>query len=108
MALALRILQVRAGKGRKMLRITVHDTPQALTFQLEGRLAGPWLQELEECWRETLSDKHGPILRVDLTGMTSIDAEGKACLAAIHRQGAEFIAADCLTKAIVAEITQSK
>jgi hypothetical protein len=25
-----------------MLRITVHDTLESLTFQLEGRLAGPW------------------------------------------------------------------
>ena len=38
-----------------MLRITVHDKPQALTFQLEGRLAGPWLRELEECWKSTLA-----------------------------------------------------
>lgn len=25
-----------------MLRITTHDDPEAMTFQLEGRLAGPW------------------------------------------------------------------
>jgi hypothetical protein len=36
-----------------------------------------------------------------------IDEAGKACLAALHRQGAGFITADCLTKAIVDEITQS-
>jgi anti-anti-sigma regulatory factor len=89
-----------------MLRITVHDNPQALTFQLEGRLAGPWLQELEECWPSTLARQRKPVLRVDLTGVTFIDAAGKACLAAIHRQGAEFIAADVLTKGIVAEISQ--
>jgi ABC-type transporter Mla MlaB component len=89
-----------------MLRITVHDKPRALTFQLEGRLAGPWLPELEACWQSSLARRHKPILRVDLTGVTSIDTAGKACLAAMHRQGAEFVAADCLTKAIVAEITQ--
>ena len=38
--------------------------------------------------------------------MTFIDDAGKACLAAMHRQGAELVAADCLTKDIVAEITQ--
>jgi hypothetical protein len=32
-----------------MLRITVHDKPEALTFQLEGRLAGPWVRVLQEC-----------------------------------------------------------
>ena len=35
------------------------------------------------------------------------DAAGRACLAAMHRQGAEFIASDCLMKATVAEITQT-
>ena len=34
-----------------MLRITVHDAPGTLTFRLKGRLAGPWVRELEECWR---------------------------------------------------------
>ena len=56
-----------------MLRITVHDNPRALTFQLEGRLAGPWLRELEECWDTTVAGQHKPIL-VDLTGVTFIGA----------------------------------
>ncbi len=90
-----------------MLRITVSDNPRALTFQLEGKLAGPWLRVLEECWQNTLASQREPMLRVDLTGLTSIDAAGKACLAALHRQGAKFIAADCETKAIVAEIAHS-
>ena len=88
-----------------MLRITIHNAPPTLTFRLEGRLAGPWVGELEECWRGALASQREPILRVDLTGVTSIDAAGRACLAALHRQGAEFIAADCLMKAVVSEIT---
>jgi anti-anti-sigma regulatory factor len=90
-----------------MLRITVHDTPPVMTFQLEGRLVGPWVGELQGCWHGTLARQRRPILRVDLTGVTFIDAEGQACLAALHRQGAELVAADCLTKALVAEITQT-
>src|SRR5262249_11691321 len=90
-----------------MLRITVHSNGRALTFQLEGRLAGPWLRVLEECWQSTLARRGELPLRLDLTGVTFIDAAGKACLAAMHRQGAEFVAADCLTKAVVAEITQA-
>ena len=57
-----------------MLRITVHDSPRALTFQLEGRLAGPWVQVLEECWRSHPARQRKPIVRVDLTGATFIDA----------------------------------
>jgi ABC-type transporter Mla MlaB component len=88
-----------------MMRITVHHAPRALTFRLEGRLVGPWVRELEECWRGALASQREPILRVDLTEVTSIDAAGQACLAALHRQGAEFLVADCLMKAVVAEIT---
>ena len=90
-----------------MLRITVHDNPQACTFQLEGRLAGHWLRELEECWKSTINQRRKPLLRVDLTEVTFIDDAGKACLAAFYRQGAQFVAPDCLTKALVAEIAQA-
>ena len=44
-----------------MLRITVHDNPRDLTFQLEGSLAGPWLRVLEECWQSTLARRRKPM-----------------------------------------------
>ena len=90
-----------------MLRITVHDAPRILTFRLEGRLAGPWVRVLEECWESTLTGRRDLVPLLDLTGVTSIDAAGRACLAALHCQGAEFVAADCLMKAVVAEITRA-
>jgi ABC-type transporter Mla MlaB component len=90
-----------------MLRITVHDRPPLLTFQLEGIVARPWLSELERCWHDTLARPWSPILRIDLTGVTCIDTAGQACLTDLHRQGAGFIASDCLTKAVVAEITKT-
>jgi anti-anti-sigma regulatory factor len=75
-----------------------------LTFRLEGRLEGQWVSELEQCWRDLLNGENKPSLRVDLTGVTHISAAGKARLAEMHEQGAEFIAGDCVTKAVVAEI----
>jgi hypothetical protein len=90
-----------------MMRITIHDAPPTVTFRLEGRLAGPWVRELEECWWGALGGQPKPVLRVDLTEVTSLDVAGRACLAAMHRQGAEFVAADCLMKAVVAEITRA-
>lgn len=90
-----------------MLRITVHDEPRVITFQLEGKLAGPFVPELEKCWQNTLTSEREAIRRVDLTGVTLIDEAGKACLADLHCQGAEFITADCLTDAIVDEVVRS-
>jgi anti-anti-sigma regulatory factor len=91
-----------------MLRITVHDKPESLTFQLEGGLAGPWVREAEECRQRKLAGRHHPAICFDLAGVTFIDDAGKAYLAAMHRLGAQFIAADCLTKAIVAEIAKGQ
>lgn len=88
-----------------MLRITTNDNPRVITLRLEGRLEGPWAAELERYWRDTLDKRGGSTLRVDLTEVTFIDIAGKACLAAMHEQGAQLIASDCLTKAIVEEIT---
>src|SRR5262245_11156783 len=90
-----------------MLRITIHDNLESLTFQLEGRLAGPWVQEVEGCRQRTLAGRQWPVIRVDLTRVSVIDGAGHADRAALHRQGAEFVAADCLTKAIVAEISKA-
>ena len=90
-----------------MLRITTHDTPGCLTFQLEGKLAGPWVQELEDCWQKTLAGHRRPVVRVDLRGVISLDAAGKAFLAALHARGAEFVATGCAMKAVVAEVTRA-
>ena len=87
-----------------MLRITANDNPRALTFRLEGRLEGPWVRELEQCWRGLLDESKRPTVCVDLTGLTYIDDAGKARLAEMHDQGAQFIVGDCVTKALVAEI----
>jgi len=90
-----------------MLRITTHDRPESLTFQFEGRLVGPWVREAEACWQRTLRDQHQARQRFDLTGVTMVDAAGKAFLTAAHAQGVEMIACGCLMKAIVSELTHT-
>jgi len=86
-----------------MLRITTHSTGDSLTFQLEGRLAGPWVAELRECWRRTPSVGLRAV-HIDLRGVTYVDAAGEQLLADLYRQGADLLAIDCQMKAVVAEI----
>ena len=88
-----------------MLRITTHDDPGSVTFLLEGRLAGSWVQELEACSESTLATRPKPTVRFDLTEVTFIDPAGKEFLAARYREGHELVAAGCLMKSVVAEIT---
>ena len=88
-----------------MLKITAHKETQPPTLELEGRLAGPWVEELDRCWR-TVADPQQSRLVVDLTGVTFIDSEGKALLARMWRGGATLHAGGCLTRCIVEDIVK--
>lgn len=90
-----------------MLKITLHDTPEMLRFQLEGRLVGAWVQEFEQCWRTAVSIRGGRRVVVDLRDVTFIDDPGKDLLQRLGAQNVEFIARDAFTKAIVDDITSS-
>ena len=90
-----------------MLRITLQDDAHAQTLLLEGGLAGPWVSEAETCRQQTLARNPNRPLVLNLTGVTLIDAAGKAFLARAHTQGARLIASDCFMRAIVVGISQS-
>jgi hypothetical protein len=85
-----------------MLKITNRSDGATTIFDLEGNLAGPWVDELEHCWHRAISDDGA--VRVVLKTVTFIDAEGRRLLTEMHRQGTELVAHGCMTKAIVEEI----
>ena len=91
-----------------MLRITTDKNPQALTLRLEGRLEGPWVAVLAQCWSGALLASNGHRLRVDLNGVTFLDAQGKAQLAEMYAQGADLVGEDLETEVIVAEIRAAR
>ena len=87
-----------------MLRITttVAEEQGAVTLKLEGKLAGPWLDEFERCWRAA-AGKWKTVI-VELAAVTFIDARGKCLLAHIHREGTRLIGTGLMTKSIIEEI----
>jgi anti-anti-sigma regulatory factor len=87
-----------------MLRITTHDDGKRVILQLEGRLAGAWATVLRDCWERQLARPGGQRVRVDLRGVTFVDAAGKALLKEMCRQNVEFDACDCEMIATVAEL----
>jgi hypothetical protein len=91
-----------------MLKITQHrdEESASLSFVIEGRLAGPWVEELNTCWSLGGAIPSSRTI-VDLTGVTFVDADGKALLTRMWQQGAELRAAGCLTRCLVDEITGS-
>src|SRR6202795_3478115 len=90
-----------SGKAETMLRITTEKKRGKTVLSVEGRLAGPWVEALEQCWRTRAPEEK---FSVDLCGVSFIDAAGKALLKEIHEQGGKLIAEGCLNQAIVEEI----
>ena len=86
-----------------MLKVTTTDQNHTLTLKLEGKLAGPWVQEVTRVWSDNAQTPRGGYV-IDLRSVTFIDSPGKALLATMSRHGAKLIATDCLTRNIVDEI----
>jgi hypothetical protein len=88
-----------------MLKITVHDIAGQLRIALEGRLAGAWVCELEQCWHAArASHPHRPLM-VDLTSVTFVDQAGRYLLQLMHRDSVRFVASGLLWQDLVEHIT---
>jgi hypothetical protein len=85
-----------------LLRITTHKEATVTIVDLEGKLMGPWVAELEQCWRAIAA---GESIIVRLNAVSFIDDRGKMLLSAIRNSGAELIAEGCMTRAIVEAIS---
>src|SRR3989454_2593275 len=91
-----------------MLRISTETKRGKRILSVEGRLAGPWVSALEQCWREVRAASSAEKVSVDLCGVSFIDAAGKVLLKEVHRQGGQLVAEGCLNQAIVNEIVASE
>ena len=89
-----------------MLRITNTTRPEGVTVVLEGRLAGPWVDELALCWGTLTATHDTGSIRIHLDAVTFIDAAGKGLLRTMHEEGATLAASGCMTRAILEEIKQ--
>jgi len=90
-----------------MLRITIDKNPRSTTLRVEGRLTGPWVDELERTWRTVASGSADGRVSVDITDVTFVGEEGKKLLEAMYGEGAKLKASGCVTRRLVEEIGQS-
>lgn len=89
-----------------MLKVTTRQDGDSITLVVEGRLAGPWVQELHDCWGRLTEDGQKSAV-VNLTGVTFIDQSGQELLQHLWQKGADLKAAGCLNNCLVDQITAS-
>ena len=88
-----------------MLKVTIKQVDSGETWELEGKLAGDWVRELERCWKDRPSSA-GVSLQVHLKAVSYIDPAGKQLLTEMYGRGVEIRGCGCMTKAVVEEITR--
>jgi hypothetical protein len=78
--------------GQLTLRISIQENDNTIGFTLVGRLAGPWVAELEGAWKDVATRLEGKKLSLDVRDLTYSDAGGKQVLREMFKRSrAEFI-----------------
>ena len=85
----------------ELIRITCHNDAAAPRVVLEGKLAGPCVDELDKCWQKLTS----PALIIDLTSVSFIDDRGKQLLKKMYEKGATLVSSSLMTKCLIEEIS---
>jgi anti-anti-sigma regulatory factor len=91
-----------------MLRITINETESGMGLVLEGRIAGPWVEELDRVWVETAPRLGSRKLSIDLRNVMYADSDGKRVLRNIFSQsGAELVANSLGIQDLAGEVLRS-
>ena len=70
-----------------MLRVTQDDA----TLMLEGKLSGPWVDELQKCWAGYVLPGRQTRIRVILKEVSYVDGRGRDLLIRMEQEGASLV-----------------
>ena len=94
--------------GQHTLRISIQENDKSIGFVLVGRLAGPWVAELERAWKDVAPRLDEKKLSLDVRDLTYSDAGGKRVLRDMFvRNGVEFVTSNDWSHHLAEEIKDS-
>jgi anti-anti-sigma regulatory factor len=89
-----------------MLRITIDENPGSVTLRLEGKLIGPWVEEVEQCWRKVFMTLGSRTVLVDLSAVDFVDPAGRVLLGRMQAAGFRLEPGGPMTRSLVEQICQ--
>ena len=69
-----------------MLRVTIHEDARTRTIQLEGKIVGPWVEELSCIWHSLEGSLGSKELHLDLRDVDFVGAKGRQLLREIYQK----------------------
>jgi anti-anti-sigma regulatory factor len=91
-----------------MLKITIYDGSDEFRLRLEGKLSGPWVKELRQCWQTASSTTEGRSTVLDLREVDFVDSEGEAVLREMRAAGVKLVADTPVIQAILREVCRRR
>ena len=95
----------RTISSRLMMKIETKHARGQLILQVEGRLAGAFVPELERCWQAARAAQPDRKISLDLKSVTCVDVAGRQLLQSMHDGGVDFRGAKMATQDILDQLT---
>jgi hypothetical protein len=89
-----------------MMKVEINELDHALILQVEGRVAGAFVPELEHCWNGARANQPGWKISVDLKNVTCVDRAGRNLLQVMHSNGVEFLRAGMAIQDILEQVME--
>lgn len=90
--------------GWAVLRVNIQEDGEKLLLGLEGRLVGPWVEELRSVWRQRVGTSATLQVIVDLGGLAAMDTSGRDLLEEMLQQGATLHCSDVMNQYLVEQM----
>jgi hypothetical protein len=93
-----------------VLRVTTIAGKGAPVLKLEGKLNGPWVDELQNCWKEAVAEgPHRNAIKIDMRGVSYVDHRGQSLLLRMECAGASLVeCSDFIRQVLDAKDSQQK
>ena len=86
-----------------VLRITIQVGSDVVLLKLEGRITGPWVEELRKAWLAAANMADGQPISMDLGAVSFVDATGRDLILRMQREGVALKGASSFLRQVLEE-----
>ena len=89
-----------------MMKIQTKELDEQLILPVEGRLAGAFVPELENCWQVARANQANRRISVELKSVTCVDLAGRRLLQSIRGNGVGFLRVGLAVQYILEQVME--
>jgi len=94
--------------SKPMMKIQTKELGDKVILQIEGRVSGAFVGELENCWQAARASQPGRQVLIDLTDVTCVDRSGRSLLERMCSDGVGFQGAGLAMQDILDQIMEHR